>query len=232
LALNADNLIKGVGGCFTLSPEDSVKTMVYHAFTVLLRDFSSAAGTGWRKFNRHPRQGEEAMVESTMTRRETEVVRVQRDWRADGGDRRVRVTRSDILIARRFGGIAMRIQVPVPAYRGVFLDVIEGADGAPCYRLLLAHADRDLDVVLEEAGDGDALEAVAQDWASWLGVPLLAATEDAFEDAAEAAHAPIPRRGGSPLRGRRPRFLMRRHIGETARMGQVFAGERVIVSYE
>jgi hypothetical protein len=225
-------LIKGVGGCFTLSPEGGAKTMVYHAFTLLLRDFSPAPGAGWRKLESCPRQGEKAMVESTMTRRETEVVRVQRDWRADGGDRRVRVTRSDILIARRFGGIAMRIQVPVPAYRGVFLDMVQGADGAPCYRLLLAHADRDLDVVLEEAGDADALAAVAQDWASWLDLPLLAESEEAFEGAAEAAHAPIQRRGGSPLRGRRPRFLMRRRVGEIARLGEVFAGERVIVSYE
>jgi hypothetical protein len=170
------------------------------------------------------------MVESTMTRREREDVLVQRDWRADGGARRVRVTRSDILIARSFGGIDMRIQVPVPAYRGVFLDVVEGDDGAPRYRLLLAHADRDLDVVLEETGDAEAVEAAAQDWASWLGLPVVA--EDENEAGPVAGSLPIPRRGGSALRRRRPRFLMRRRIGETARLGQVFAGEREIVSYE
>jgi hypothetical protein len=225
-------LIKVVGGCFTLSPEGARKTMVYHAFTVLLRDFSAASGTGWRKINRHPRQGEDIMVESTATRREREDFLVQRDWRADGGDRRVRVTRSDILIARRFGGIELRTQVPVPAYRGVVLDVVEGSDGAPCYRLLLAHADRDLDVVLEETGDAAVAAADLQDWASWLGVPLLAATQDEIGAAPAAVASPIARRGGSPLRGRRPRFLMRRRIGETTRMREVFAGEREIVSYE
>jgi len=171
------------------------------------------------------------MVESTMTRRVEEGFLVQRDWRADGGDRRVRVTRSDILIARRFGGIDMRIQIPVPAYRGVFLDVLESADGLPAYRLLLAHADRDLDVLLEETGDCAAAAAGWRDWAAWLGLPLLSATAPDVVGVSPLVDA-IPRRGGSALRRRRPRFLMRRRSGDTARMAAVFAGEREIVSYE
>jgi hypothetical protein len=174
------------------------------------------------------------MVESTMTRRDEEDFLVQRDWRADGGSRRVRVTSSDILIARRFGGIDMRIQIPVPAYRGVFLDVLERADGAPSYRLLLAHADRDLDVLLDETGDCVAAAAGWRDWAARLGLPLLVATapESAAAGVSPVTGGPVPRRGGSPLRRRRPRFLMRRRTGETARMAAVFAGEREIVCYE
>lgn len=172
------------------------------------------------------------MVESMMTRPVEGDFLVQRDWRADGGARRVRVTSSDILIARRFGGIDMRIQIPVPAYRGVFLDVLESADGAPSYRLLLAHADRDLDVLLDETGDCAAAAAGWRDWAARLGLPLLAATAPDVVGASPALNSPVPRRGGSALRRRRPRFLMRRRTGETARMAAVFAGEREIVSYE
>jgi Family of unknown function (DUF6101) len=177
--------------------------------------------------------GERAMVESTVARRAGEELLVQRDWRADGGARRVRVTRSDILIARRFGGVDMRIRVPVPAYRGVFLDLAEGADGAPCYRLLLAHADRDLDVLLEETPDAAVAAADASDWADWLGLPLLAAAqEEAAAERTGAQKGPVARRGGSTVARRRPRLLTRRRAGETARMATIFAGEREIVSYD
>lgn len=174
------------------------------------------------------------MVESMMTRPVEGDFLVQRDWRADGGARRVRVTRSDILIARRFGGIDMRIQIPVPAYRGVFLDIVDGDDGAPLYRLLLAHVDRDLDVLLEETRDRAAAEAGSGEWAAWLDLPLLAATmEDAAcANACDTAGAPRARRGGSALRRRRPRFLMRRLTGEAARLEAIFSGEREIVCYE
>src|SRR5512137_664039 len=53
---------------------------------------------------KHPRAEEGAMFEAGQARK-AETVLVQRDWRADGGDRRVRVTSSDIHIARRFGGV-------------------------------------------------------------------------------------------------------------------------------
>lgn len=174
------------------------------------------------------------MVDFAAKPRAEDDLIIQRDWRADGGARRVRVTRSDILIARRFGGINMRIQIPVPAYRGVFLDVVEGADGAPCYRLLLAHMDRDLDVLLEETGEWVAAEARARDWSAWLDLPLLASTEQNIvcAGASSVVDGPIQRRGGSALRRRRPRFPMRRRTGETARMAAVFAGEREIVCYE
>ena len=146
------------------------------------------------------------MVESTIKRRSLEDLPVQRDWRADGGARRVRVTRSDILIARRFGGIDMRIQVPVPAYRGVFLDVVASADGAPCYRLLLAHPDRDLDVVLEETQDSAAAAADWRYWAAWLGVPQLAADdgEVAETGTARPAETPVADCGAFAVRRRLP----------------------------
>jgi len=137
--------------------------------------------------------------------RKAETVLVQRDWRADGGDRRVRVTSSDIHIARRFGGVNMRISVPVPAYQGVLLDWSAGDDGAPRYRLLLAHRDRDLDVVLAETPDASAAADDWAAWAAWLGLPRLASTE-----------ADDRRHGGRRAPGRRAGPAPRRFVGQPA----------------
>lgn len=174
------------------------------------------------------------MFETNNARKTEEALLVQRDWRADGGARRVRVTRSDILISRRFSGVDMMISVPVPAYDGVALDVVEGRDGAPCYRLSLAHRDRDLDVVLAETQDSGDAAANWKYWASYLGLPRLAAENGELAEVDVASGAPVayPRGGNAVLRRRRPRFLTRRKVGVAARMAEVFAGEREIICYE
>lgn len=174
------------------------------------------------------------MFEAGNARKIEDAFLVQRDRRADGGARRVRVTRSDILISRRFSGVDMMISVPVDAYHGVALDVLEGRDGAPSYRLSLAHRDRDLDVTLVETQDvGDA----AVDWKFWssfLGLPRLAVKDGEFAvvDGAKAPLTGVQRRGNPAVRQRRPRFLMRRKAGDAARMEAVFADEREIICYE
>jgi hypothetical protein len=175
------------------------------------------------------------MFEAGNARKVEEDFLVQRDWRADGGKRRVRVTRDDILISRRFHGMEMMISVPVPAYAGVALDVVEGPDGGPAYRLSLAHRDGDLDVVLAETRDSGAAVADWKYWASYLGLPRLAEEADGEltpVDRTTATPIAFPRRGASALRTRRPRFLTRRKPGAPARMAEVFAGEREIICYE
>lgn len=174
------------------------------------------------------------MFEAGNARKSEETLLVQRDWRADGGARRIRVTRSDILISRRFSGVDMMIAVPVPAYRGVALDVVEGLDGAPCYRLSLAHRDNDLDVILTETDDSGDAAADWKFWAAWLGLPRLA-VEDGELAPVDAATGPLAgsqRRNNAAVRQRRPRFLTRRRTGDAGRMADVFAGEREIVCYE
>ncbi|HEY8162992.1 MAG: DUF6101 family protein [Methylocystis sp.] len=171
---------------------------------------------------------------SSVARRTEEACIVQRDWRADGGLRRVRVTPREILISRRFNGVNMMIAVPAPAYYGVSLDVAEGQDGAPCYRLSLIHRDHDLDVVLAETQDSVDAAVDWKYWSNWLGLPRLAATNGQLVRV-DAAHAPptaFPRRGASSVRRRRPRFLTRRKLGMAARMAEVFSGEREIICYE
>ncbi len=174
------------------------------------------------------------MVDAGQAKKGAEALFVQRDWRADGGSRRVRVTREGVLIARRFSGVDMKIAVPAPAYRGVLLDVSAGANGAPQYRLLLVHSDHDLDVPLLETGDSAVAAADWQDWAAWLGLPRLTAApgDVANVDDGEAPPASAPRRAGSAVARRRPRLMIRRKTGDARRMGTIFAGEREIVCYE
>jgi hypothetical protein len=143
----------------------------------------------------------------------------------------VRVTRSGVLIARRFSGVDMMISVPLPAYKGVALDVVAGDDGAPRYRLSLAHRDRDLDVLLAETQDSCDAAADWKFWSSWLGLPRIEAADGQGAEG-EARPTFRARRGNAVVRSRRPRFLMRRKGGDSARMTTVFAGEREIVCYE
>ena len=174
------------------------------------------------------------MFDAGAARKIEEQLFVQRDRRADGGARRVRVTRSDILIARRFSGVEMMIAVPVPAYCGVALEVSEGRDGAPRYRLSLAHRDADLDVLLAETQDGGAAAADWKYWAAWLGLPRVTNEDGEFAavDVVSASQIVIQRRRNAAVAKRRPRFLFRRKAGDCSRMDEVYAGEREIICYE
>ena len=162
---------------------------------------------------------------------------IQRDRRADGGQRRVRVGRRDILISRRLGGMSMLISVPVRAYRGVALDVEPRRDGGASYRLSLAHDDPDLDIVLAETADGGAISADWKYWASYLDLPRLAARGGDFETldprlGGVALGETIARRKNTSVVARRPRFCARRKEGDDARTATVHQGEREIVCYE
>lgn len=156
----------------------------------------------------------------------------QRDQRADGGKRKVRVTRSDILISRRFAGISMKIAVPVSTYQGVALAIEAGSAGGAAYRLSLAHRDPDLTIVLAETQDSGLAAADWKYWATFLDLPRLA--EDAGKTHAVDDPAPAAQqmRGRGVVAKRRPRFLARRKRGDLARIQTIFAGEREIVSYE
>lgn len=175
------------------------------------------------------------MFEADTARKIEDSVYVQRDRRADGGARRIRMTREDVLIARRLSGVAMVISVPVAAYRGVALDVQPAGDGSPRYVLSLAHSDPDLDILLGETQDCGSVAADWRHWASWLGLPRL--TEEAGElrmldGAAEETGACARRRADANVRQRRPRFLFRRKAGDASRTKMVHAQEREIISYE
>ncbi|MGD9543425.1 MAG: DUF6101 family protein [Methylocystis sp.] len=175
------------------------------------------------------------MVQADIARRIEDSIYVQRDRRADGGARRIRMTREDVLIARRMSGVAMVISVPVSAYCGVALDVQPADDGSPRYVLSLAHSDPDLDILLGETQDGGAVASDWRHWATWLGLPRVTEEDGelrALEGGEEINAAPARRRADANVRKRRPRFLIRRKAGEPSRTKMVYAEEREIVCYE
>ncbi|MGI3900572.1 MAG: DUF6101 family protein [Janthinobacterium lividum] len=83
------------------------------------------------------------------------------DSRADDRCRSVFLARDRITIDRSYHGIAMRLSVPVSAYRGVCVGVRAGENGGFVYELRLTHRDPDLSVLLAEAQDE------SQIWAEW-----------------------------------------------------------------
>ncbi|HEY8126530.1 MAG TPA: DUF6101 family protein [Methylocystis sp.] len=175
------------------------------------------------------------MVEANTARRIEEKLFVQRDRRADGGARRIRVTRDGVLISRRFSGVSMVITVPVIAYCGVALEVQPADDGSPRYVLSLAHRDPDLDILLSETQDCGAAASDWRHWAAWLGLPRVTEGEGAlrsFEGVSEEIAASPRRRCETSLGKRRPRFFLRRKAGDSRRTKVVYGDEREIMSYE
>jgi len=163
----------------------------------------------------------------------TGLILAQRDPRADGGLRQVRVERERVVIFRRLRGISMRIGAPVDAYRGVALAIEPAEQGGAAYRLSLAHHDPEFDVVLMETDDSRQAAADWRYWAFYLGLPRLAEENGAARPLTQAKDAgPRMRTRGAGLGKRRPRFLARRKTGDGARARMVFAGEREIVCYE
>ncbi|MCX7899008.1 MAG: DUF6101 family protein [Methylocystis sp.] len=162
----------------------------------------------------------------------------QRDRRADGGARRISVSRNEIVIARSCKGVPMKIRLPVSAYRGVALEVRGTAVGVITYLLTLAHRDSDLDILLAEVKEGDAVVTEWRYWAAWMGLPRLIIEDGETHEIESraglnaAAKTVIARRRVGALMKRRPRFLLRRKTGVMARTAENFAGEREIICYE
>lgn len=174
------------------------------------------------------------MFEELSSRKIDEAQFTQRDRRADGGARHIRVTRSDVVISRRYSGVAMKIKVPLEAYRGVALDIRATAGGGVAYLLTLVHNDADLDIGLAEIRDAESVTAEWKYWAHRLGLPRLVVEENG--EAVELDHGNVvdfaARRRIAALTKHRPRFPGRRKPGAPDRMGKVFTGEREIICYE
>lgn len=155
------------------------------------------------------------------------------DRRADGNLRRVRVEADHVAITRRYKGIAMRLAVPVAAFRGIALSVHSGMAGAPFYEVTLLHDDADLSVVLAQAANDQHIAASWQGWSAFFAMPRLVERRpgvfERFEEGPEAS-AGTARRRCSLTRQRRSRFAARRKPGQSARMEQRFDGERELIA--
>ena len=103
------------------------------------------------------------------------------DSRADHRRRSVMLSRDRVTIDRSYRGIAMRLSVPVSAYRGVCVGVRAGENGGFVYDLRLAHRDPDLSVLLTETVDESLIWAEWRQAAGYFGLPALIERNDGLE---------------------------------------------------
>lgn len=152
------------------------------------------------------------------------------------GGRDVYLDRKTAVVERRYGGSPLSISVPIPSYRGIAARVEPTVvPGEIRVTLELLHHDPELSLVLMQATD---MQDVVADWQAWsrqFGLPLLLIEQDGqIREIAGAANRaqigqPGPRRRSSVLRGRRPRFLIRRKAGHGLPM-PVLTGAREIIA--
>ena len=130
-------------------------------------------------------------------------------------DRRVEIGAEWVTIRRDICGIEARVNVPTQSYRGIVLRAAR--EGRP-FELALTHFDASLEVVIARTDDDSDLIADWRCYGRMLALPLLAEDAKGRLQAMEAGvgEGPFGRRHGSPLKNRRPRFLARRKVGETA----------------
>jgi hypothetical protein len=137
------------------------------------------------------------------------------DARSEDGQRRVALSSETICIERRVVGIAMHVNVPTFSYRGVVLRAYRPAE-APTdhFEIRLSHEDASLEVILKRTDDDRDVIALWRAYAGRLSLPLLVEDrEGRLLPVERLASSAADRRHGSAVRGRRPRFLVRRQPG-------------------
>lgn len=139
------------------------------------------------------------------------------DARADGGRRHVEVTPERVVIARRLGGVQMRVALSPRQYRGVALAALVCEATDFLYLVRLVHEDGDLDVTLGNFGDEAEARAHWRRCASALRLERLVERADGvYEVDRTRVAAPVARRRGRATMRRRYRFLARRKMGRPA----------------
>jgi hypothetical protein len=139
------------------------------------------------------------------------------DIRADGGVRQVELHRERVVLRRAVHGMRMAVNVRVSDFLGIALRQLDDAQ-----MLVLLHRDPSLTIPLCKSSDRDDIAAAWQVWSDIFALPQL---EDCD------ANEPAPRRRRrNAIRWRRPRFLMRRRIGDPLDPANVHAGEHEIIA--
>jgi hypothetical protein len=135
-------------------------------------------------------------------------------------------------------GLPITIALPARAFQGVAARAIEDETGRVTVTLELLHHDQMLSVPLLVADD---LEDVAHDWRAWseaYALPMLLVESDGVARPLEESLAPSMTVGGAPhdrrqgraTRERRPRFLVRRKVGNLG-LRLVISGDEIIAPF-
>jgi hypothetical protein len=140
------------------------------------------------------------------------------DTRADGGVRRIELHRERVVLHRAIKGMRMAINVSVRDFLGVALRSVD--DDAQV--LVLVHRDPALNIPLCESADREEMVSAWLKWSDIFALPQL------MED---VPGAPAPRRRRrNAIRARRPKFLVRRRLGNLNNTATVHREEREIIA--
>jgi hypothetical protein len=131
--------------------------------------------------------------------------------KAEDGVQRIRIKEDRVEVSRRIGGIDTLLSVPTESFKGVTLRNGEGSG----FEISLLHIDPCMTLPLYRAADDRDIIAIWRRYARTLGLPLLVEDNEGRLQSIseESPRLPFDRRGGSPLKNRRPRFLSRRAMG-------------------
>ena len=139
------------------------------------------------------------------------------DTRADGGVRQIELHRERVVLRRAVHGIQMAVKVRVSDFKGVAL---RGTDDAQM--LVLVHRDPSLTIPLCVSCDTDEIATAWQMWSDVFGLPLLPEN---------GTREPAPRRRRrNAIRARRPKFLVRRRVGDLLGPASIHRSEREIIA--
>ena len=142
---------------------------------------------------------------------------VAHDTRADDGIRQVELHRERVVLRRAVRGMRMAINLRVSDFSGIAL-----RDIADAQMLVLLHRDPCLTIPLCTSSDRDEIAAAWQMWSEIFALPQLTEGEPS---------EPTPRRRRrNAVRWRRPKFLVRRRIGDALNPANLHAGEREIIA--
>lgn len=139
------------------------------------------------------------------------------DQRADGSVRHIELHRERVVLHRALRGMRMAINVRVSDFLGV---AVRGLDDTKM--LVLAHRDPAMSIPLCVSSDRVEIDTAWQMWSAVFGLPQLP-EEKVREPAAR-------RRRHNAVRGRRPKFLVRRRAGAMLGEAGVYHGEREIIA--
>ncbi len=151
-------------------------------------------------------------------------------------DAAVYLDRCGVVVKRKLSGLPLTLSLPLQAYRGVAIRLTPSDDGNLISSVELYHDDPALTLPLAVIRD---VEAAAADWRQWseeLSLPLLLIEPDGSvttltPPACVPIGRPQPRRRTGLLTKRRPRFLVRRKVGQSGAM-PVLRDCREIICYE
>ena len=139
------------------------------------------------------------------------------DVRADGSVRNIELHRERVVLRRAVQGMRMSVNISVRDFLGVGL---RGLDDAQA--LMLVHRDPSLSIPLLVSSDADEIASASLAWSEIFALPQLP-EDKVCEPAAR-------RRRHNAIRGRRPKFLVRRRAGDLLNAANIHEGEREIIA--